>query len=216
MPVHDRTRVPEDVFLDFRLRWLVGLRMRLNPLLPAGYYAFMVPDAFDPDADPSITVAGRRAVAVLEERTDRRVSAIEVTPWGTKARPNELEGYARRALRQLEEGVNLLVIDLFPQSAQAPRRVADAIWAEISATDAPLPRELPLTATAYSAGPPVMALPKPFRVGDELTSMPLILSTEKFIKAPLEASYMDAVDECPGHFRDLLTAPAEGGSANGA
>jgi hypothetical protein len=172
----------------------------------------MVPDAFDPNADTAHPVVGRRAVAVFDEKSDRRVSAIDVTPWETKAQPHELESYARRALRQLEQGVNLLVIDLFPQTAQGPRRVADAIWAAISATDAPLPSELPLTATAYSAGPPVMALPKPLRVGDELTSMPLILSTKKFIKAPLEATYLEAVDECPRHFRHLLTAPAEGGA----
>src|SRR5215213_4055078 len=121
MPVHDWTRVPANVFLHFRLCRLVGIRTCLNRLLPADWCALMVPDAFDPDADPAHPVVGRRAVAVYD-KSGRRAAVVDIPPPETKERVEGLERYVRQAAGQLGEGVSLLTIDVFPQTGESSRR----------------------------------------------------------------------------------------------
>ena len=215
MPVHDWSRVPANVFLHFRLCWLVSIRTLINRMLPADWYALMVPDAFDPDADPAHPVVGRRAIAVFD-KSARRKAVIDVPPPETKERAEDHERYARRAAGQLVQSVSLLVIDVFPQIGGSSRRVTEAIWNAVSPTEFMLPPERPLTAVAFSAQRPVSAFVEPLSLGDSLPDMPLFIGPDVYVSAPLEGPYMDAFDGVPRHFRDAITAPGEGGAPNGA
>jgi hypothetical protein len=214
MPVHDWTRVPADVFFHFRLCWLVDLRLRVSQILPPDWCALMVPDAFDPDADPVPPVRGRRAVAVFDKAA-RRTAVIDVPPPDAKDRAAEVERYARKVAGQLERGVNVLVVDVYPQVGNGSRRVADAIWNVVSSAEFNLPPERPLTVAAFATGRQNRAFVEPLSPGDTLPDMPLFIGPDLFVPAPLEASYVHAFDGVPRHFRAMITARREGGPADG-
>lgn len=215
MPVHDWTRLPASVFLHFRLCWLVEIRCEINRSLPADHYALMVPDAFDPDADPANPIAGHRAVAIFHQSSTRRVAVIDVIPPETKLRVEAIEKYARRAIAQVDQGVNAMVIDVFPQVGSSPLRAADAIWFEIASTHLELPAERPLTLSTFSTGPRTQVFLEPLRLGDPLPDMPLFFGADQYIPVSLEPTYISAFEGVPRHFREALTAPATEGGANG-
>ena len=109
-----------------------------------------------------------------------------------------------KTTEMLEQGVHLLVIDLFPPSKRDPQGIHRAIWEEISDTKFKLPAGKPLTLAAYSAGLAIRAYVEPVAVGDALPDMPLFLKPEQHVKTPLEASYQATWDALPVEMKDLF------------
>ena len=144
----------------------------------------------------------------VRHRHGQVVAVIEIVSPGNKASKAELRAFVQKACELIQQGVHLLVIDLFPPTKRDPQGIHEAIWSELAGDDFTLPADKPLTLAAYDAGPPeVVAYVEPVTVGDILPDMPLFLRPEYYVPAPLEATYRTNWGDFPAALKGLLDAP---------
>lgn len=78
------------------------------------------------------------------------------------------------------------------------------LWDGIVDTPFELPADKRLTLASYSAGIPKTAFVEPIAVGDSLPDMPLFLEPERYVPAPLEATYTETWKTFPKPLKRLL------------
>jgi hypothetical protein len=132
------------------------------------------------------------------------VAVIEIVSPGNKASISELRAFVEKTSSLIQQGINVLVIDLFPPTKRDPRGIHTAIWDEIGDDEPTLPADKPLTLASYDAGPIKTAYVEPVAVGDVLPDMPLFLKPEHYVLVPLEATYQTTWSDFPGALKDLL------------
>ena len=131
-------------------------------------------------------------------------SIIIVSP-GNKGSQHGLQTFIQRNLEILNQGIHLLVIDLFPPSTRDPQGIHKALWDEIVENDFELPPDLPLTMVSYDAGPPLVAYIEPVAIGGELPKMPLFLEAGQYVELLMEETYLAAWNLTPSPVQELLT-----------
>jgi hypothetical protein len=138
------------------------------------------------------------------------VAVVEIISPGNKSSRAGLRSFVEKSTDLIEQGVHLMVIDLFPPSQRDPHGIHRAIWDEFEENEDEvftLPADKPLTLASYDAGPPPTAYVEPIAVGDALPEMPLFLEPEFYVPAPLEATYQTSWSHFPGVLKGLLEAP---------
>jgi hypothetical protein len=135
------------------------------------------------------------------------VAMIEIVSPGNKNSRHALRSFVEKTLDFLRQGVNVLIVDLFPPSKRDPQGIHKVIWDEIREEPFELPPDKPLTLAAYSAGVPQKAYVEPVAVGDRLPDMPVFLDAHTYILAPLEPTYLATWETCPEPMRELISGP---------
>ncbi len=136
------------------------------------------------------------------------VAVIEIISPGNKASRAEFRTLVEKSADLIRQGVHLLVIDLFPPGKRDPQGLHKAIWDEFQEEDLELPPDKPLTLASYDAGPECVAYVEFIGVGDTLPEMPLFLSPQSYVPAPLEETYQTAWATFPAALKGLLDHPA--------
>jgi hypothetical protein len=153
----------------------------------------------------------RRANRIrIQHRHGEVVAVIEIVSPGNKNSWNGLRAFVRKAADLIWQGIHLLVVDLFPPSERDPQGIHKAIWDEIADRPFELPADKPLTVVAYRAGPIKVAYVEPVAVGDDLPGLPIFLTDDEYIPAPLEETYRTSWAAFPADFKPLLEAPDRG------
>ena len=137
-------------------------------------------------------VAKRRTIVIRHRSRDRVVAMIEIVSPGNKKSREQIDKFVRKAVRAVASGVHVMVVDPFPPGKRDPNGIHGVIWSELEDDSYKQPVDRPLTLVSYLAGPVNTAYVQSFAVGDSLTVMPLVLSTETYVPLPLEPAYMDA------------------------
>src|SRR5262245_46658855 len=75
--------------------------------------------------------AGRGNRITIRHPLGRVVCVIEIVSPGNKGSRSALRSFVEKTVEFLRQGVNLLVIDLFPPSVRDPQGMPKAIWDEI-------------------------------------------------------------------------------------
>jgi len=158
-------------------------------------------------AEPDVYTLKADRVAI-RHRLGGVVAVIEIVSPGNKSSKAALRSFVDKAVAFLRQGVHLLVIDLFPPTARDPQGLHKAIWDEILEEPFALPPGRPLTLASYSAGDVKVACVEPVAVGDPLPDMPLFIEPERYVTAPLEATYDLTWNACPAPFREAVIADA--------
>jgi len=140
----------------------------------------------------------------IKHRLGRLVAVIEIVSAGNKSSQHALRSFVEKAGELLREGINLLVVDLFPPSSRDPQGIHKAIWDEVQEEPFELPADKRLTVAAYSAGEPRMAYVEPVAVGDPLPELPIFLDPQTYVRAPLEKTYQQTWAKCPAVVRELV------------
>jgi hypothetical protein len=206
MPIHDWTRVDAGLFHDFHQDWTIELRRSLNAgLLPSGFSALIAPRLTD--AQDEDTYVHRANTIRIQHRHGEVVATIEIVSPGIKNSRHALTAFVRKAPALLLQGVNLLVVDLFPPSIRDPQGIHKAILEELSDRPFALPSDKPLTVAAYRATPTKTAFVDPVAVGDPLPSLPIFLLDGDYTPAPLEESYQNSWAAFPDALKGLLGTP---------
>ena len=135
------------------------------------------------------------------------VAVIEIVSPGNKDSRNALRAVVDKAVNLLNQGIHLLIVDLFPPTKGDPQGIHKAVWDEIHEEPFELPPDKPLTVASYSAGPVKIAYVEPVAVGEVLPVMPLFLEPGAHVPAPLEETYRAAWDVCPDVLKEALEAP---------
>jgi hypothetical protein len=213
MPIHDWTCVDAGLFHDFHQDWTIELRRALNAdRLPPGYVALVDGDATDshPDEPEGSTYARRANRISIRHRHGEVVAVIEIVSPGNKSSVNALRAFVRKAGDLLDQGVHLLVVDLFPPSERDPQGIHQAIWDHVVGRPLEPPADKPLTAVAYRASPTLTAYAEPLAVGDDLPALPIFLTDDEYILAPLEETYRASWAVFPADFKPLLESGTAG------
>jgi len=157
------------------------------------------------------TYAQRANRIRIQHRHGEVVCVIEIVSPGNKSSRNALRSFVRKAGDLLSQGVHLLVVDLFPPSTERdPQGIHGAIWDEVAGRPFELPDGKRLTAVAYQASPTLTTYVEPLAVGDDLPSLPIFLTEDEYVPAPLEETYRVSWAVFPADFKPLLetrTAP---------
>ena len=189
--------------------------------LPSGYFALIekttfgvAPDVVNLEEEAMRACANRIAV---RDPSHEVVAVIEIVSPGNKSSRNAMKSFVEEAIDLLRQGVNLLIIDLFPPTPRDPQGIHQKIWSEVADEPFVLPADKPLTLAAYRAGVPrPQAFIEPVAVGDPLPEMPLFLNVDSYVLTPLEESYQATWSTCPEEFREQMTGPSTTGSVPAA
>jgi hypothetical protein len=141
---------------------------------------------------------------VIRHGRGRVVAIIEILSPGNKDSRHAIRSFVEKAADILSQGVNLLVVDLFPPTPRDPNGIHKAIWDEFS--DEPfeaLPGK-PLTVASYIGGDIPTAYVESIGVGDPLPPLPIFLSETRYIPAPLEITYQQAWEVFPSLLKGLV------------
>jgi hypothetical protein len=152
----------------------------------------------------------RRTLAVRHVSGHRLVALLEILSPANKDRAEHVKEFVTKAVSALERGVHLLLVDLFPPSPHDPQGIHGAILEQMDASEEPydLPPDEPLTLASYAAGPQIESYLEHVAVGAPLPEMPLFLRPDRYVNAPLEATYQAAYRGMPAFWREVLERPA--------
>lgn len=146
----------------------------------------------------------RANTVVVRHSLGRVVAVIEIVSPGNKSSAHALRALVEKAAELLRQGINLLLVDLFPPASYDPQGIHKAFWDEIETCPFELPADKPLTVVSYCAGPPHTAYIEPVAVGDTLPDLPLFLDSSMYVPAPLESTYRRTWDECPALIKEVV------------
>ncbi len=153
--------------------------------------------------------AKANAVVIRHKSNHQVIAVVEILSPGNKNSRHGLRAFVDKAREMLRAGVHLLLIDLFPPGPRDPQGIHQVLWGEFTDDAFALPADRRLTLAAYIGGPFPEAFVQPVAVGLPLPDMPLFLTPEVYVPAPLEATYEAAWADVPSFWRDVLTGAAE-------
>jgi hypothetical protein len=150
----------------------------------------------------------QKRVVIRHSSNHRVVAMIELVSSGNKDSQHALNTFVNKALSALEDGIHLLLVDLYPPGPRDPQGIHGAIWGELGGWQQEYvqPSDKPLTLVAYTGGLTDTAYVQPLAVGETLPEMPLFLTAEDYVNVPLEMTYQSAYQGVPQFYRELLEA----------
>jgi hypothetical protein len=146
----------------------------------------------------------RKTLSIRHTSNHEVVALVEIVSRAHKASRAELERFLTKAQSALRQGIHLLIIDLHPPGRLDPLGLHGALWTALAQPPPEMPRDRPLVAAAYEAGPEITAYVEPFAVGDALPDMPLFLRSEGHVLVPLESTYAEAFQGVPAYWRERV------------
>jgi hypothetical protein len=151
-----------------------------------------------------VNYAKRADRVVIRHGRGKVVAIIEIVSPGNKDSRASLRTFVEKAADIINQGVNLLVVDLFPSTPCDPKGIHKAIWDELGDQPFELPPGKPLTAASYLGGDIPTAYVESVGIGDPLPALPIFLSETRYIPAPLEATYQEAWAVFPTLLKELI------------
>jgi Protein of unknown function (DUF4058) len=234
MPIHDWTRVEAGDFHHFHQTWIPLLAAALNSGgLPPGFMALAeqvterpIPDvvtlqsrlpmggvAVAPAPAPSarviqkferINYAKRADRVVIRHGRGRVVAIIEIVSPGNKESRHAIRSFVEKAADILNQGVHLVVVDLFPPSPRDPQGIHKAISDEFGDEPFDFLPDKPLTVVSYIGGDLPTAYVESVGVGDRLPAIPLFLTEYDYVPCPLDATYDEAWRVYPAMLKEVV------------
>jgi hypothetical protein len=157
---------------------------------------------------PARVLAARKRRLVIRHTTgDRIVAILEIVSPGNKEKRAALDQFVDKAVGAINEGLHLMVLDLFPPGPFDPRGIHGAIWGRMGGAYDP-PAAKPLTLAGYASGEVVTCYVEPTAVGTELIPMPLFLTPGRYVNVPLEATYLGAYEGVPRRWKRVIEGEA--------
>jgi hypothetical protein len=156
-----------------------------------------------------VNYAKRADRVVIRHGRGKVVAIIEILSPGNKDSRAALRSFVEKAADILNQGVNLLVVDLFPPTARDPQGIHKAIWDELCDEPFQAPPGKSLIVASYIGGDIPTAYVESVGIGDPLPSLPIFLSETRYIPAPLEATYQEAWAVFPAMLKEVIEPTAE-------
>jgi len=151
-----------------------------------------------------INYAKRANRILIRHARGKVVAIIEILSPGNKESVYSFRSFVEKSAEILNQGVNLLVVDLFPPTPRDLQGIHKAIWDQFGDEPFDFLPEKPLTVASYIGGDLPTAYVDSVGIGDTLPSSPIFLSEDYYIPAPLEATYQQAWDVYPNLLKDII------------
>ncbi len=149
-------------------------------------------------------VRRRKRVVIRHVSGHEVVAMIEIISPGNKSSRNGIQTFVNKAAELLDEGIHLLIIDVFPPGPRDPQGIHGEIWSAIEDDAFRLPQDAQLTLVAYSAADIKQAFIEPVAAGGVLPEMPVFLKPGGYVLVPLEETYQTAFEGVPRVWQDQL------------
>jgi hypothetical protein len=153
--------------------------------------------------------AKRADRVVIRHGRGRVVAIIEIVSPGNKGSQHAIRSFVDKAGEILEQGIHLVVVDLFPPTPRDPQGIHKAIWDEL---DEPQPFDFlpdrPLTVASYVGGDIPTAYVESVAVGERLPDIPLFLTEDFHVPCPLDATYQQAWAAFPAMLKEIVEGRA--------
>ncbi len=199
MPIHDWTRVYPGVFHDFHQSWTVRIKDTLNAgLLPSGYYALVEQRSLIG------TYADRANRVVVQRPLARTVACVELVSPGIREDRHSLSAFVERCIHSIQDGIHLVLVDLFPPSRHDPFGLHQAIWSRIHPEEIEWPVNKDRAIVSYQATEDCAAYVEPLAVGDVLSEVPLFLNDNCYASLSLELPYMATLESLTLEMRQYV------------
>jgi hypothetical protein len=210
MPIRGWTKVNAGIFHDFHSAWIVELRNTLNDcLLPSGYYALAEqvtpPIRVIQESEADLYAKKANRIVIRHSSDDSIIAIIEILSPGNKSSRHAIDELLDKVWSIIDQGIHLLVIDLFPPTPRDPQGIHTLIWGDSAS---PPPAGQSLTLAAYHAVLPRRAFVEPTAAGTILIDMPLLLDEGHYVPVPLEATYQAAWRGVPQRWKAVLEPAA--------
>lgn len=147
-----------------------------------------------------------RSIAIRHVSGHRLVALIEIVSPSNKDRVDSVRDFCGKITDAIRAGVHVLMIDLFPPGTHDPRGLHEVVHQTISRRHDlyDLPSDEPLTLASYVAGRPVEIYVEHAAVGAPVPDMPVFLTRDRYVNAPLSATYDAAWKGMPEFWKDVL------------
>src|ERR1700678_309965 len=139
-----------------------------------------------------INYAKRADRVVIRHGRGRVVAIIEIVSPGNKDSRHAIRSFVEKAAEILNQGVHLVVVDLFPPTPRDPQGIHKAIWDEFGDEPFDFLPDQPLTVASYIGGDLPTAYVESVGVGDCLPAIPLFLTEYDYVPCPLDTTYDQA------------------------
>lgn len=149
----------------------------------------------------------QKTLTIRQTGSDRLVSIVAIASPSNKDRAQSVDELVYKLRSTLKARVHVLLIDLIPPGSHDRQGIHGALC-DAYEIEYAQPAGQPLTLAAYIADRQPTAYVEPLAVGDALMDMPIFLSVERYIPAPLERTYMEAYRGMPSVWKDVLDASA--------
>lgn len=123
------------------------------------------------------------------------IAVVKVVSPGNKSSKVRFRKFLDKTIEFLNQGVHLLVVDLFPPTPRDPHGIHQVIWSECFDSEFTFEPDKPLTLASYRAGNQdnvPRCFVEPVAVGEALPPMPVFLWNDSYINLDLEKTYRDA------------------------
>jgi hypothetical protein len=159
----------------------------------------------DPKRKPRRPVRRGRHLVLRHVSGHQVVALVEIVSPSNKDRAAHVRELAEKVARSLEAGVHVLLLDLLPPTQRDPGGMHAAVWRWFDTAPYEPPADRPLTLVSYAwDGEEPKAYLEPVAVGTPLIDMPLFLTAEHYVNAPLESTYREAYQGMPEYWRNVI------------
>lgn len=149
-----------------------------------------------------------KSVVIRHTNDHRVVAVIEIVSQVNKDRRDHVRNLVAKVVQCIEADIGVLLIHLLPATRHDPHGIHGAVWSAYDTRGYEPPADGPLTLASYIGRPgDPEAFVEPVAVGQDLPDMPLFLSTERYVYAPLAGAYQLAWRELPAFVLEDLDAP---------
>ena len=139
------------------------------------------------------------------------IAVIEIVSAGNKSSQARFRKFLTKTIEFLDQGVHVLIVDLFPPTPRDPQGIHQAIWSEKYDGAFEFHADKPLTLASYratTAGSVARSFVEPIAVSDALPAMPLFLWSDRYINVDLEQSYQSAWEVYPAPLKPKVESAA--------
>jgi len=157
-------------------------------------------------AEIDIYASKAKAVVIRHVSGHQVIAVVEIVSPRNKKSRHGIRAFVEKAADLLRSGVHLLIVDLFPPGPRDPQGIQKLIWDEFLDNNFVLPPGKPLSVGAYVGGACQETLIEPVALHAPLPAMPIFLTPDDYVMAPLEATYQSAWEAVPAFWQNVLTA----------
>jgi len=133
----------------------------------------------------------------IRHHLGRIVAFIEIISPGNKDGDRALEQFVSKIAEALQQGIHVLVLDLFPPTSRDSAGIHKAIWDQFDREEFELPAQQNRIFASYESDGVQNAHIETIGLGDPLPDMPLFIAPGAHVLVPLEESYMNAWEDTP-------------------
>lgn len=152
------------------------------------------------EAEEMLYAMKANQIAIYHSSGDRVVALVEIISSGNKRSQVAVNHVLEKLTAALAHGRHLLVIDLHRAGKHDPDGLHAAFWG----TTPGVSKEQPCSLAAYRADVPPTAYFEPIAIGAVLPDMPLFLTRDHYVNAPLEMTYQAAWHSVPKRWKRVI------------